>query len=96
LLALRRKQDDEFEAMEEAHSVSNHGSKIELCFLVVGLRQEKFQVDHFSGTEVAGNDSAHPGLCQLKAAAMNADFAIVSEHPHHDGELGAIPGKAAT
>ena len=80
--------------MQETHAVPHHRAKIELCILAILLWQGKLQVDHLSRTEVAGDDCAHSSLRKLKAAAMDADFAILSEDPDHQGELGAIPGKA--
>jgi hypothetical protein len=96
LLALCRKQGDEFEAVKESHAVPHHGSQIELYLRAVLLWQEKLQVGHLSGAEMAGDDSAHSCLRQIEAAAVNANLTIVSEDPHNDGKLGAVPGKAST
>jgi len=76
--------------------VPHDGPNVELRFLFIRLWQEEFQVDHFPGAEMAGDDRAHTGFRQFKAAAVNSYLAFLAENAYYDGELGTISRKAST
>jgi hypothetical protein len=96
LLPLRGRKRNEFEAMQKALSMSHYCANIVLRTRLILRGQGEFKVHHLSRIYMAGDYRANSALRQLKATAMNADFALMPQQSHRDRKLGAIAGKAST
>ena len=80
---------DELKAVEKTHAVANYRSQHEKVGIVWN---REFERNHFSRGQLAGDDGAETGLGDFKAAAVDANVAILPQHPHNHRYLCAISG----
>jgi len=87
--ALLGKRSDEFKSVQKTHAVTNHRPHHEN---LGNIRNRKFQRNHFSRGQFAGNHGAQSGRGNLEAAAVNADVSLRPQYLHHHRYLRAIAG----
>jgi hypothetical protein len=80
-LTLHGKRSDELKTMEEAHAVSDDRSHYKD---LGNVWDREFQSDHFSRNQLTGNHCTKSSLCDLEAAAMDAEVSVLPKDLHNN------------